>query len=119
MKTKFWITLLVVILIVSAASAFLLLIPGEDATQARILSGGQVIRVVDLTVDQTFTIPSPNGGYNVITVSGGKIAVTEATCPDHYCAKRGYCSGGADIVCLPNQLVIQFLTEQEIDAVIG
>ena len=119
MKTRLWIALLALILILSAASALLLLRPGEDATQARILSGGQVVRVVDLAIDQTFTVPSPSGGYNTVTVSGGKIAVTEASCPDHYCAKRGYCAGGADIVCLPNQLVIQFLAEQEIDAVIG
>ena len=119
MKTKFWIAILAVVLILSAASAFLFLMPGEDAAQARILSGGRVIRVVDLKTDQTFTVPSPNGGYNTITVSGGKIAVTEASCPDHYCSKRGFCGSGADIVCLPNQLVIQFLAEQEIDAVIG
>ena len=119
MKTRLWIAILAVVLILSAASAFLLLVPGQDATQARILSGGKEIRVVDLTIDQTFTVSSPAGGYNVITVSGGKIAVTEASCPDHYCAKRGYCAGGADIVCLPNQLVIQFLAGQDVDAVIG
>ncbi len=119
MKTRLWIALLAVILILSSLAAFLILIPGEDATQARILSGGQEIRVVDLRQDQSFTVHSPAGGYNIITVSGGRIAVTEASCPDHYCAKRGFCAGGADIVCLPNQLVIQFLAEQEIDAVIG
>ena len=119
MKTRLWIAILAVVLILSAASAFLLLRPGQDAAQARILSGGKEVCVVDLSRDQTFTVPSPNGGHNVITVSGGKIAVTEASCPDHYCAKRGFCSSGADIVCLPNQLVIQFLAEQELDAAVG
>ena len=119
MKTKLWIALLAVILILCAASAFLVMRTGEAACQARILSGGKEIRVVDLNLDQTFTVPAPNGGYNTVTISGGKIAVTEASCPDHYCAQRGFCDSGADIVCLPNQLVIQFLAEQEIDAVIG
>ena len=119
MKTKLWIALLAAILVLSAGSAFLLLSPGEDASQAKILSAGQTVRVVDLSIDQSFTVSSPNGGYNTVSISGGRIAVTEASCPDHYCAKRGYCAGGADIVCLPNQLVIQFLAEQEIDAVIG
>ena len=119
MKTKFWIALLAVILILSTICSFLLLRPGKAAAQARILSGGKEIRVVDLGIDQTFTVRSPNGGSNTVTVSGGKIAVTEASCPDHYCAKRGFCDSGADIVCLPNQLVIQFVAEQELDAVVG
>jgi hypothetical protein len=58
-------------------------------------------------------------GHNVVTVKGGKVAVTEATCPDHYCMKRGYCDGGADIVCLPNRLVLKFIGEQEVDFVVG
>ena len=70
---------------------------------------------VDLLVDQEFTID----GRNTITVQDGKIAVTWADCPDHYCMKRGYCSGGTDIVCLPNRLVIEFLGDQEVDAAIG
>ena len=32
---------------------------------------------------------------------------------------RGFCSGGMQIVCLPNRLVIEFVAEQEIDGVIG
>ena len=49
----------------------------------------------------------------------GKIAVTEATCPDHYCMKRGFCASGMDIVCLPNKLVIHFIGEQTVDAAAG
>ncbi|MBQ5653356.1 MAG: hypothetical protein IIV28_00995, partial [Alistipes sp.] len=30
----------------------------------------------------------------MITVQDGKIGVSEATCPDHYCMKRGYCNSG-------------------------
>ena len=47
------------------------------------------------------------------------IAVTAATCPDHYCMHRGFCDRGTQIVCLPNRLVIRFLGEQNIDAVAG
>ena len=57
--------------------------------------------------------------YGDLAVKDGKIAVTQATCPDHYCMKRGFCHSGADIVCLPNRLVIHFTAAQEIDAVIG
>ena len=119
MKTKLWIAVLAAALLVCSLSAFFLLAPGEDAARAEIISHGRTVRIVDLATDQTFTVDNPEGGYNTITVSGGKIAVTEASCPDHYCALRGYCSGGADIVCLPNSLVIRFLGEQEVDIALG
>ena len=47
------------------------------------------------------------------------MAVTEATCPDHYCMKRGFCDGGAQIVCLPHRLVLKFVGESEVDFVVG
>ena len=68
---------------------------------------------------QEFTVTTPDGGVNTVTVQGGKIAVTQANCPDSYCMARGYCNAGAQIVCLPNRLVIRFLGEQNIDAVAG
>ena len=57
--------------------------------------------------------------YADLAVKDGKIAVTQASCPDHHCMARGFCNSGAQIVCLPNRLVIEFLGDQEIDAAIG
>ena len=54
-----------------------------------------------------------------IVVSGGKIGVTEADCPDHYCMHRGMCNSGAQIVCLPNRLVIKFIESDSVDGVVG
>ena len=119
MKTKVWIALLAGLFVLCALSAFLLLTPGREAVTAEILSDGKVVRMVDLRLDQQFTVPSPTGGYNTVTVKDGKIAVTEASCPDHYCAKRGFCNSGAQIVCLPNRLVIRFAGEQEVDMAAG
>ena len=119
MKTKFWAAILAAVLLLCAGASVLLLSPGGEASAARILSGGKLVRTVDLGVDQEFTVTTEDGGYNIITVRDGKIAVTEASCPDHYCEDRGFCSGGAQIVCLPNRLVIEFTEEQEIDGVIG
>ena len=119
MKTRTWILIFALILIVCLGASFYLLAPGEASTQAEITSGGQVIKTVDLRIDQQFTVESVNGGYNVIKVESGKIGVCEATCPDHYCMKRGFCNSGTEIVCLPNRLTIRFLGHQEIDAVVG
>ena len=119
MKTKVFIILFALVLILCLGLSAFLLLPGEDAAYAEIRSQGQVLKVVDLSRDQQFTVDTPDGGHNVVTVRDGKIAVTEANCPDHYCMQRGFCSSGAQIVCLPNQLVIQFTGESTIDAVIG
>jgi len=117
-KTKYWIAILGIILIISAVASVSLLMPGEEAPMAQIIRDGTVYRVVDLGTDQQFTVPCPDG-FNTVTVKDGKIAVTEASCPDQYCVRQGFCNGGRAIVCLPNRLVIEFTGEQEIDGLVG
>ena len=117
LKTKYWICILGFVLIM-CIGASLFVMGGEDAAQARITSDGKTIRILDLHIDQQFTVETDHG-YNVVTVKDGKIAVTEASCPDHYCMDRGFCSKGAQIVCLPNLLVIRFTGMQEVDIVVG
>ena len=117
MKTKFWIAILA-LMVLLCLGLTLLTMGGEEASRAKITSDGKTVRTVDLSVDQTFTVEWESG-YNVVTVKDGKIAVTEASCPDHYCMARGFCNSGAQIVCLPNRLVIEFLEETEIDGIVG
>ena len=118
MKTKYWIAVLAVILVVSVGASAFFFLPGEKAPMAEVISDGKVNRVVNLNADQEFTVPCA-GGFNTVTVKDGKIAVTEASCPDQYCVRQGFCNSGRDIVCLPNRLVISFVSEQEIDGQIG
>ena len=119
MKTRSWTILLGILFVLSLIGSFLVLRPRPEAAQAQISSGGNVVKTVNLHENQQFTITAENGGENIITVRDGKIAVTEATCPDHYCMKRGFCASGTDIVCLPNKLVIHFLGAQAVDAAAG
>ena len=119
MKTGYWAVLLALVLVISLAGGLFLLNSNQEAAFAQIISDGELLKTVSLHVDQQFTVTGPKGGENVITVKDGKIAVTEATCPDHYCMQGGFCSGGMQIVCLPNRLVIEFASEQEIDGMIG
>ena len=70
---------------------------------------GSVIREYPLNgfADQVFTNPE-NGGENRMHISGGKVWVTDASCPDKICEHYGKISGdGEVIVCLPNKLIIQ------------
>lgn len=118
MKTRTWILLLAALLVLCLGLSVFLLRPWK-ADLAEISSQGRVLKTVDLHLDQEFTVTTPEGGSNVITVRDGKIAVTQANCPDHYCMDRGFCGGGTQIVCLPNRLVIRFLNRQSVDAVVG
>ena len=116
-KTRIWILILAAVLLVSAVLSAWFLWPRE-AQSAEVYSDGQLLFTLDLRVDQERTVQSQYG-TNVITVKDGKVAVTQADCPDHYCMDRGFCSGGVQIVCLPNRLVIRFAGEPEIDAAVG
>lgn len=117
MKSKSW-ALLLAALLAGSLGLTLLFAPGEQGVQAQILSDGVILRTVELRKDQQFTVTAPEGGRNVITVRNGRLAVTEASCPDHICMEMGFRSSG-QIVCLPNRLVIRFLGQTPADAVTG
>lgn len=114
MKTKYWILIFAVLIVLCLAAAMPLFF-GREASHAEIYSNGKLVKTVSLAIDQEFTVDN----HNTVTVRGGRIAVTWADCPDGYCVARGFCSSGGDIVCLPNRLVISFTGEQEIDGVAG
>ena len=118
MKSKTWAIVLAVLFAVSLGTGLMLLQPGETAHRVEILSEGKVLYTLDLQVDQQITVTTERGS-NTVTIRDGKVAVTEASCPDHYCMHRGWCEGGAEIVCLPNLLIIRFTDVQEIDFVVG
>ncbi len=117
MKSQYWALLLAALLAGSVGLA-LLFAPDEPQVQAQIFSDGVLIRTVDLRTDQQFTVTAPQGGRNVVTVRDGRLAVTEASCPDHICMDMGFRASG-QIVCLPNRLVIRFLGQTPADAVTG
>ena len=100
--------LLPVVLAAACLAAILLLrharVPGASA---EIRQDGEVIRTVSLSEDAVFTVAAPGGGSNTVEVSGGRIRVSEADCPDKTCVRQGWVSDtGTPIVCLPHGLVI-------------
>ena len=116
-KTRVWILLLGLLLVACVALSILFFMP-RHADRAEVYSDGKLLYTLDLHKDTEHTVLLEDGS-NTITVKDGKIAVTRANCPDGYCMKRGFCDGGADIVCLPNRLVIVFLQENDVDGVVG
>lgn len=115
MKTKIWIGILAGVLVICGILSLWLLRP-TPSSAVEIRSAGKLIKTLSLKENQTITVETKTG-RNVVTVKDGKVAVTEATCPDKICMHRGWCSGGAQIVCLPNKLVLKFIGESDIDSV--
>ena len=117
MKTKLWILLLSVTLAVCLGLSLWLMWPSQ-ASYVQVWSDGKLIHTLDLRVDRVVEVHTDLGA-NRIEVRDGQVAVVEADCPDHYCVDRGFCSGGVQIVCLPNRLVILFVDGGKVDAVVG
>ena len=46
-----------------------------------------------------------------MALSGPDRAVTQADCPDQYCVHQGFRSSGTPIVCLPHELIIEFVSD--------
>ena len=118
MKTWVWIGIFAALLAVCAGLSLMLLAPGEDAAFVEVRSEGELLYTLPLNVEQQLTVTSENG-TNVITIRNGKVAVTQADCPDGYCMDRGFCSGGTQIVCLPNRLVLTFAGQSDVDFAVG
>ena len=118
MKTKFWIILLSGLLLLCLALSLFLLTPGQAAHQVEVWSDGTLLYALPLSQPREITVQS-QFGENTITIQDGKVAVTQADCPDHYCMDRGFCDSGVQIVCLPNRLVLKFTDSQPVDGVAG
>ncbi len=118
MKTKFWVLLVSLLLVLCLGLSLAFLLPGTEANQVEVWSDGALLYTLPLSVPREVTVESPFGS-NTVTVRDGKAAVTQASCPEHYCMARGFCSGGTQIVCLPNRLILKFTAADPVDGVAG
>lgn len=118
MKTKYWIAILGALFLLCLGLTLYFMQPAPDAAAVQVISRGKVLHTLPLSKDAQVTVTT-EAGTNVITVRDGKVAVTEASCPDQYCVHRGFCSGGTQIVCLPNRLVLKFQGKAPLDGTTG
>lgn len=94
-----------------------------DACTACLYQDGRLLQTIPLdqvTETYRFTVTAADGGYNVIEVSPGGIAIAEADCPDQTCVLQGILRGGfpgspVPIVCLPHRLVIELKSDTASD----
>jgi hypothetical protein len=109
-KTKTWIIIFSVVLIICAAAFFLLKSAGMQGTIAVIRLDGEVYKEINLdTVTVAYDIEIKSEyGYNILHIERDGISITEADCRDHICIDQGKVStAGVPIVCLPHRLTVE------------
>ena len=114
-----WVAIALVAVCAALAAVIFFVCAGRDLPAvAQIYLDGQLIREVPLSRDESFAVTG--ACTNVITVSGGKIAVMDSDCPGKDCVHRGWISGGGEsIICLPNKMEIRLTGAGTVDAVSG
>lgn len=116
MKTRTWILIFSAMALLCVALTFVFL-SGKAQNTALVYSGGELAAQIDLSKDSEYCIE--NGEcWNILTVKEGKISVISSSCTSKDCIRCGARNTGAPIVCLPNQMVIEFTDSAELDALL-
>ena len=108
-KTKIWIAVLLSVVLLGLLGFFALSRLG-GGTIAVITVEGQEYKRIDLSrVTESYDIEiDTKYGHNTVHVAPGRIAVTQADCPDGICVAQGAIDrGGVPIVCMPLRLVVK------------
>ena len=113
--------LAIVLVIAMAAAVTVCFLPKSTSGPARaeVYQDGELVTTLTLTEDTTLEL---KGKYtNVITVSGGKIAITASNCPGEDCVHSGAIhTSGRSIVCLPNAVEVRVVSQtSDVDFVVG
>lgn len=89
-----------------------------ERVAAEVWQDGKLLCVLPLDRDATYTV---EGAYrNTITVSGGKVWISESDCPTQDCVHSGAISGGGQVlVCLPNWVEVRLTGSADVDFVVG
>lgn len=117
MKTKYWVLILGAVFLVLVGLTAWQYLGAKPAAQAEVWADGVLVQRIDLSKDGTYRIESAEG-WNELTVSGGKLAVTAASCPDADCVRCGQRNSGPSIICLPNRVSVQFSDVSGVDGVV-
>lgn len=98
--------LLVLALLLAAGVCRLIFYPAGGGAWAVVEENGRETARYSLSEDRTVRLETREG-FNVLTISAGRAAVTEADCGDHTCVSTGWIHRqGESIICLPHRLVV-------------
>ena len=113
------ILLIAALLLVALAAWGALRLTRTKGGEAIVTVDGELAATIPLTVDATLPVGEGKGFRNVVEVSGGRVRVADADCPDRLCVRQGWISyDGESIVCLPHKLVVTVRgTAGDLDAI--
>ncbi len=113
---------LVVVALLLAVSVVLMCLGAagkQSGSEARVCVDGEQVALLSLDADGRYEVPGGCG--NVLEISGGRVRMLSAECPDGSCVAQGYISmTGECIVCLPGRVTVTVVSgdgESELDAV--
>ncbi len=82
-----------------------------NGSAARICVDGRECAVLSLSQDVVYTVPG--GAGNVVEISGGKVRMLSAGCPDGSCIRQGQAHRlGECIVCLPARITVTIISDE-------
>lgn len=111
---KFWLIILGVIAAVCVAGLVFLSLHRQPGAMVRITQDGQQVGLYPLDEPRTLRYESDHGGYNVVVIQDGTVRVSEASCPDQICVRKGATNQTADpIACLPNGLIVEVIAGED------
>lgn len=93
----------------------------SPGAMAVVTVNGEELMRLPLDEDST-TLIGEGEHTNLLVIRDGTVSVTQASCPDHVCIRRGEVAyNGETIVCLPNKLVVSIEggAEGDVDVVAG
>ena len=106
--------LLAAALVFGAVLAAVLLLRASGCGTVEVRVAGTVTAGYPLDRDASYTITGANGGTNLLVIEDGAARIEEASCPDGVCVHTGRIRrNGQSIVCLPNQVVVEIVSETE------
>ena len=113
------ILLISALLLLALAAWGVLRLTRDAGNEAVVTVDGQIVLTVPLSREVTLTVGEDLGFRNVVEVSGGRVRVSDADCPDRLCVRQGWIRySGESIVCLPHKLVVTVRgSEHDLDAV--
>lgn len=98
------------------ASIVMLTLPKGETVE--IYLDGELYAVYDLNSDYD-DIVIEGTGSNTVRISGGKVKVIDASCPDKLCMETTISRVGSRIICAPNHLLIVIKGKSNIAATTG
>lgn len=101
------------LLLVAAVFCACFFLFAKEGNTVVVTLNGEIYGEYSLGTDRSVDIRT-DGSLNTFVISGGKVYMEHASCPDGICtAHRPIFRDGESIVCLPNKVVITIASKNE------